>query len=93
MDSRFLGVPMFAWGVLCLVVAGIFVVVWPADRVAGASALRLFVVRWFHALVWVFLAASCFIRGADSANPLANQVAFAGLITYLIFMASMFLRY
>jgi hypothetical protein len=93
LEAKFLGIPMFMWGGLCLVVAAIFVVVWPADRVTNASTVRLFVIRWFHALVWVFLAASCFIRGVNSASPLANQVAFAALITSLIFMASLFVRY
>jgi hypothetical protein len=93
MEARFLGVPLLVWGGLCLLVAAIFVVVWPKDRLADASALRLFVVRWFHALVWVFLAASCFLRIQPALNGLANQVALAALITYLIFMASLFVRY
>ncbi|MFN8500454.1 hypothetical protein [Kouleothrix sp.] len=93
MEAKFLGLPIAVWGGLCLVVAAVFVVVWPKDRVADAGALRLFVVRWFHALVWVFLAASCFLRMRPELGGLANRVAFAALITYLIFMASLFVRY
>ncbi len=93
LENRFLGIPLLFWGAGCLLVALAFVFVAPKEHLADASALRGFVLRWFHSLVWVLLAASCFIRAAGGASGLANQVAFGGLIAYLIFMASLFMRY
>ncbi len=94
MESKFLGVPLVVWGVVCLVIAAVFVFVWPHDRVADTSGLRYMLVRWGHALVWLLLASSCFVRvvlGRSGAG-LANNVAFAALIVYVSFLAAMFVR-
>lgn len=94
MESRFFGLPFVVWGVVCLVVAVVFVFVWPHDRVADAAGLRYVVVRWGHTLVWLLLAASCFVRavlGAAGAG-LANNVAFGALLVYLAFLAATFVR-
>jgi hypothetical protein len=92
MEAKFLGVPMFVWGGLCLVVAIVFTIIWPSNKVANdTTALRYIVLRWFHALVWVLLALSCFVRGAGifGGDGPANLVALAALPVYLIFMAAL----
>lgn len=90
MSLKFLGLPLFVWGGLCLVVALAFTVFWPSSKVgADTSALRYLVLRWFHALVWLLLALSCFIRGAGVSGGAgaANLVALVALPVYLVFVA------
>lgn len=92
MTLKFLGLPLFVWGGLCLVVALVFTLFWPSGKVgADTTALRYFVLRWFHALVWLLLALSCFIRGAEilGGAGTANLVALAALPVYLAFLAAL----
>src|SRR5262245_51483891 len=58
MTETFLGVPFFFWGIVCLVVAGVFAVAWPRNNVVLANRTRYLILRWGHSLVWVFLALS-----------------------------------
>lgn len=49
------------WGVLALAVVIVWVFVWPDDRVdAETGGVGYFLLRWGHALVWIFLSASFF---------------------------------
>lgn len=92
MSERFLGVPLLFWGLACLVVAAIWVMVWPAEQAAGAAGLRFFLIRWGHAITWVLLALMCFLRAAGSPAALAwaQPVGPAALFVYLAFLASTF---
>jgi hypothetical protein len=67
--------------IACLVVAAIYVVVWPGWKREGEwSAGARFILRWFHSLTWVLLAAWILMR----------QPAFgiASLLCYMIFLAT-----
>jgi drug/metabolite transporter (DMT)-like permease len=95
MTGTFLGVPWLVWGGVCLVIAAIYVVVWPRPKTSGLGtsrpAWRHLVLRWFHPLVWVLLAISCFIRpivGRDDSS-LANGIALLALVVYAIFMGTL----
>ena len=62
----------------------------PVTRRVAPNSLPHFILRWFHALVWLFLAAAAFIAGFDilgGANT-ARLVALLALITYLVFMVT-----
>jgi hypothetical protein len=92
-NSAVLGLPWTLWGLLALLVAGVYAVVWPRT---GASARlgpvwRLLVLRWFHALVWVLLALSCFIRTdlIPGGSGAANVAALIGLVTYAAFLGTL----
>lgn len=85
---RFLGLPLALWGLLCLLLALVWLRVWPADRVSPGDGARFIVLRWFHALTWLLLALAVFsaaLRVADGA--LARPLAFAALLVYLVFLA------
>ncbi len=94
MTSPLFGIAWPVLGGICLVIAAIYVVVWPRPRDAAAArarpAWRHLILRWFHALVWLLLALSCFIRpsrplgGAATANVLASLA----LVTYVIFLGT-----
>ena len=88
---RLLGIPLAAWGIVCLVVAVIWVFIWPSNKRVEPNGRPHFILRWFHALVWLFLAAAAFIAGFDilgGANT-ARFVAMRALLTYLVFMATL----
>ncbi len=85
MAETFLGIPFLLWGIACLVVAGVFAVAWPRNRVSSVDGIRYLILRWGHALVWVFLGLSCFIRMLGSSG-VADVVAFLALPTYVTFL-------
>jgi hypothetical protein len=54
MIKGFLNIPYFAWTAIALVIAGIFVYIWPHKAVT--TGFRYLIVRWGHALTWLLLA-------------------------------------
>ena len=89
-----LGISWWVYGVGALALALVWVFVWPADRATGdMSTLRYFFLRWGHALVWLLLSASFFLRGfAPNAGAAANFIALAALGVYIGFLASLMRR-
>jgi len=86
-SERRLGLPLPVWGGLALAVALVFAFVVPNKAVVlNASGLRFFILRWFHSLAWVALAAAAFFRAAGGASGTARMIAFAGLPLYLIYL-------
>ncbi len=91
MFKGFLNIPYFAWTALALIVAGVFVYVWPHKAVTVTTGFRYFIIRWGHALTWVLLAVSFFLRGFGPAlNGGSSFFAFASGVMYLLFMLMMF---
>jgi hypothetical protein len=88
LEETFLGIPFLFWGIGCLVVAGVFAVAWPRQRIIQPEGIQYFFVRWGHSLVWVFLGVSCFIRMLGSSG-VADVVAFLALPTYATFLFMM----
>jgi hypothetical protein len=88
MNVTFLGTPFLVWGGVCFVLSIIWVRFWPSDRAAGVDAIRRFILRWFHALVWLLLAVAAWVAASGGAGGAATAriVAFLALITYLVFM-------
>ncbi|MDO8434947.1 MAG: hypothetical protein Q7S58_21315 [Candidatus Binatus sp.] len=67
--------------------------IWPGWRDAHPSPHPFaiyFVLRWFHAITWIVLAASFFIRSsiAPSRITLANAIALAAMLSYVAFIAT-----
>jgi hypothetical protein len=92
--TTLLGIPWFVWGIACLVIAAIYLVIWPRSRgkaVQPRPLWRRVVLRWFHALVWVLLAASCFVLELQVPGTVAAGSALALLagLMYLIFLGAM----
>jgi Flp pilus assembly protein TadB len=98
MDGTFLGIPYFTMGLLCLGLAALWYVVWPKDRTPELlkklpdyqprPAWMEAVLRWFHALVWVLLAAMWWFLDAGQQS-LATVSALAAGIMYLAFVATL----
>ncbi len=94
MDDTVLGVPYFTLGLVCLGLALLWYTVWPKDRTPEPfkqlpdyqprPAWIQAVLRWFHALVWVLLAAMFWFW--DAGQPtLASASGLAAGIMYLTF--------
>ena len=76
---------------LALVIAVIFVYVGPHTKILVTPGLRYLVIRWGHALTWILLAVSFFLRGiSPSLNGVANLIAAAGGLVYLLFIVMTF---
>ena len=93
MSTALFGISWFLWGSVCVVVAFIYTVVWPRPKAADTSARSLWrhvILRWFHALVWVLLALSCFIRPSQwlGGTATANGLALLALLVYGIFLVT-----
>jgi hypothetical protein len=90
MAQNFLGLPLLLWGVICLAMTVVWIFVWPKDRANSAHPVRYFIIRWFHAFVWLFLAAAAFIAGFNILGGGAAQpVALLSLITYITFLITL----
>ena len=91
MIRGFLNIPYFAWTVIALVIAGIFVYSRPRKAVTVSVGFRYFIIRWGHALTWLLLAISFFLRGVGpDLNGGSSFFALAGGVTYLLFMSMTF---
>jgi hypothetical protein len=93
MEARgWLGLPFLAWGAICLALALVWAFVYPAAPAANAAGLRLFLIRWGHALVWALLAAMCLLRatGQPALVRAAGPVGLAALLVYLSFLGATF---
>lgn len=91
MIKGFLNIPYFAWTALAIVIAVIFVYVGPHNKITVTPGFRHLVIRWGHALTWILLALSFFLRGlSPSLNGVANLLAATGGLVYLLFMVMTF---
>ncbi len=92
MKNDFLNIPYFAWTAIALVIAAIFAYIWPGKAVTATTGLRYFIIRWGHALTWLLLAVSFFLRGfGPELNGGSSFFAFAGGLMYLLFMVMTFI--
>jgi len=93
MTFGLLAVPWAIWGGLCLFVAAIYTVVWPRPRPPAWArpSWRHPILRWAHAMVWVVLAGSCFLRTTDWPGQLdaANALALLAVPLYATFVVTL----
>lgn len=97
--TEFLGRSFRFWAVLSLVIAAIYAFVWPKPRRGPNDTpplprprWRHWILRWFHSLVWVFLALAAMIQEAAVPEPSGAAravalIAFAFYITFLLVLA------
>ncbi len=90
MSNKLFGVPLVVWGTFCLALTVVWIFVWPGDKVSATTGARFIILRWFHALVWLFLAIAAFIAAFNVLGSLATarRVAWLSLVTYLVFMGT-----
>jgi hypothetical protein len=86
--STLLGIPLALWGIGCLAIAIAYYRIWPQPspkRTTPRSPQQGFVLRYFHALVWVLLALGCFLAGYGFVN-IGLWLAAAALPVYIVFL-------
>lgn len=88
MGSTLWGLPMYLFGFFCLILALIYAVQWPKAMGRERPLITHLIIRWGHSLVWLLLAAACFLWYVGS-NPLGNQLAANAMIVYVIFIIVM----
>lgn len=85
-------IPTYIWGFVAIGFAVLYFFVWPKpkpDAPVPRPAWRQFVLRWFHSLVWVFLAVAFFMwAGWLPGREIAGGVALVALGLYLTFMGT-----
>ena len=87
MIKGLLDLPWFLWAALALIVAVIYAFVWPRKTATGMTGVRLFIIRWGHALTWTLLTINFVLRGINpSFNGTANIIAMIGGLMYVLFM-------
>lgn len=91
MGAKLIGVPLGVWGLACLALTVVWVFVWPSTKTVPGDLVRYFILRWFHALVWLLLAAAAFLAAFDvlGGAGTARVVALLSLGVYLVFMATL----
>ena len=91
MIAGFLHLPYFAWAAIALMIALVFVYIWPHKNVTVTTGFRFFIIRWGHALTRVFLAVSFLLRGVGpDLNGVSSFFALAGGLMYLLFIVMTF---
>ncbi len=98
MSTGWFGIPWYVYAAICLAIALVysFVPVAPVKRYAWAArpVWRYLILRWFHAAVWLLLAAACLVRQAAAAKggPAANALALAALACYVSYLIVLLLE-
>jgi Flp pilus assembly protein TadB len=97
-EGAVLGVLLFTVGVICLGLAVLWYDVWPKDKtpepfkqlpqsrprpVAVQSILR-----WFHTLIWMLLAAACFFAFTGRSTLVTACLLLAGVM-YVVFIVTL----
>ena len=75
-----------------MVLTVVWIIFWPSDKTTATAGMRFIILRWFHALVWLFLALAAFLAAFHllGGASTARMVAFLALITYLVFIGTLF---
>jgi len=85
-------IPTSLWGFISIGLAVLYFFVWPKqkpDVPVHRPARRQFILRWFHSLVWVFLAIAFFMwAGWMPGSGIAGGVALLALVLYITFMVT-----
>ncbi len=86
----FVGLPYSTWGIICLLVAGFYTLVWPRPKpdAPERAPSRQFILRWGHALVWILFSIAAFLisTGTDGVMQMAQALALLALLGYVVFI-------
>ena len=92
MIKGFLNIPYFAWAAIALILAVVWIYVWPHKAVTVTDGFRFLAIRWGHAVTWFLLAISFFLRGVSSSfNDAASLAAMAGGLVHMLFIVMTFM--
>lgn len=88
----FLGFPLQTWALVCLAVAVFYYLKWPRPRPErtgpARTALVHYILRLGHSLVWLLLAAACYVWASGSPG-VASGLAAMALVIYVVFLGTL----
>jgi len=89
MDNTLFGIPLTILGFICLGLAAPWLFFWPVPNPNDPPrpAWRHFVLRWFHALVWILLALAFFIASPQTAW-LAGALGILAVVFFVTFIVT-----
>lgn len=89
MENTLLGLPVEVWAVVCFAVAILYTVFWPRPpRAKQRSAWEHFVLRWLHALTWMWLALAA-LSSKYVGGLAAQTLGLLAFASYIIFMVTL----
>jgi uncharacterized membrane protein YkvA (DUF1232 family) len=98
MENTLFSIPLFTLGLVCLALAVLWYFVWPKDntpeplkQVPGyrpRPAWMHDVLRWFHTLVWMLLAAAVLFADAEQPTLVSACALLAGVF-YVVFVVTL----
>jgi hypothetical protein len=91
MPALFVYAPPLAWSACCAVLAAIYYFAWPRKKAVGLPrGPRLFILRWFHSLVWVLLgvALGSYALPPGKVRAVAKLLAVLALLVYIVFVVA-----
>lgn len=89
MEPTLLGVPVGLYGIPCLVLSFLFIIVWPRQR-APERGVRRFILRWAHALVWLLLGLAAFAAASPGMGlDDAHWLALSSAAVYVVFVVAL----
>lgn len=88
MGTTLWGLPMYLFGFFCLFLTLSYAVQWPkAEKGRERPSWLHVIIRWGHPLVWLLLAAACFLWYWRFVS-LGTQVAINAMLLYFVFIAA-----
>jgi hypothetical protein len=89
MDNTLLGLPVEIWALGCFAVAVVYAYLWPRPpRAKQRSPWEHFVLRWLHALTWLWLGLAAL--SVKYVGPTAAQfLGLLSLASYITFMVTL----
>jgi len=88
LGNTLLGIPLVFWGFGCLAVAAAYYQLWPQPspkRQQSRTPFQHFALRYGHSLVWLLLAAGCFLA-AFGYTAIGLGLASLSLPVYISFL-------
>jgi hypothetical protein len=87
MTPTLAGVPLDLYGIPCLLLAFVFIFIWP-HKLTPTHGWRRIVLRWGHSLVWFLLGLAAFAGGSAGfgGTPVAGILAMIAAGMYVLFV-------
>ncbi|MEZ4605662.1 MAG: hypothetical protein R2880_12725 [Deinococcales bacterium] len=79
---------MLVLALICAAMGILYLFLWPKHLASKQTGWRLFVLHYFHALVWFSLALASFLRlfGIYSVNLISSGIALLAFVFYGVFL-------
>lgn len=92
MNNGWYNIPWYVYAIGCAIIAILYLIIPVApykNYLWDGRSLMQVILRWFHSIVWILLAAACLYLqvNGEAGMEIAKQIALVGLGCYLIYLA------